>query len=72
MLNIFQNRGPTLVSLWLALLLGGSGWAPPAAAEFLAADHVVVHKAERRLYLYNGNKLLGEYKVKLGDRKSVV
>jgi len=66
MVNFFQNRGSTFICLWLALLLGGAGWALPAAAEVLTADHVVVHKAERRLYLYNGNKLLGEYKVKLG------
>jgi murein L,D-transpeptidase YafK len=37
-----------------------------AAAEIVAADHVVVHKAARKLALYNGNKLLGEYKVALG------
>ena len=66
MLNIFQNQRPRRVFLWLVLFLGGSGWALPAAAEFLTADHVVVHKADRRLSLYNGNKLLGEYKVKLG------
>jgi murein L,D-transpeptidase YafK len=36
------------------------------AADILAADRVVVHKAERKLYLYNGSRLLGEYKVALG------
>jgi murein L,D-transpeptidase YafK len=30
------------------------------------ADHVVVHKAEHKLYLYNGSRLLGVYKVALG------
>jgi murein L,D-transpeptidase YafK len=37
-----------------------------AAAELAAADHVVVRKAQRKLYLYEGSKLLGEYKVALG------
>jgi murein L,D-transpeptidase YafK len=49
--------------LWLA------GWAaavPAAAADLVMADHVVVHKALRKLALYNGNRLLGEYKVALG------
>ena len=31
-----------------------------------AADHVIVHKAQRKLALYAGNRLLGEYKVALG------
>lgn len=63
MMNIFQSRG---ASLGLALLLSCPFWARPAAAEFLTANHVVVHKAERRLYLYHDDKLVGEYKVKLG------
>jgi murein L,D-transpeptidase YafK len=37
-----------------------------SAAEIVAADHVVVHKAQRKLALYSGNRLLGEYKVALG------
>jgi murein L,D-transpeptidase YafK len=37
-----------------------------SAEEIAAADRVVVHKAEHRLYLYSGNRLLGEYKVQLG------
>jgi len=45
---------------------GGSGATPAAAAELVTADHVVVHKAQRRLLLYNGTRLLGEYKVALG------
>jgi murein L,D-transpeptidase YafK len=39
---------------------------PSAPAEITAADHVVVHKAAHKLYLYNGNQLLGEFKVALG------
>src|ERR1700722_1983218 len=37
-----------------------------AAEEIAAADRVVVHKAEHKLYLYSGSRLLGEYKVQLG------
>ena len=66
MVNFPQNRRLRRIFLCLVFFLGGSGWALAAAAEFLTADHVVVHKADRRLSLYNGNKLLGEYKVKLG------
>ena len=56
------------MSLW-AILLTASGAAGPetvAAEEIAAADHVVVHKSEHKLYLYSGNRLLGEYKVALG------
>lgn len=43
------------------------GLATPACAEEIAAaDHIVVHKAERRLYLYRGSRLLGAYKIRLG------
>jgi murein L,D-transpeptidase YafK len=56
------------VFLRLALLLAICAGVSPAsrAEEIAAADHVVVHKAERKLYLYHGTKLLGEYKVALG------
>src|SRR5450432_683460 len=37
-----------------------------SAEEIAAADRVVVHKAEHKLYLYSGNRVLGEYKVQLG------
>ena len=39
---------------------------PAPAADMPTADHVVVSKAEHKLYLYDGNKLLGQYKVALG------
>jgi murein L,D-transpeptidase YafK len=70
-----QNRHPAAAgfwrhaaALWLTLsLFLGLGWPTAATAtEFATADHVVVRKAERRLYLYNGSKLIGEYKVALG------
>jgi murein L,D-transpeptidase YafK len=57
----------TVRMLWTIAVLLGCGWALPAApAEIAAADHVVVRKAEHRLYLYSGDRLLGEYKVALG------
>jgi murein L,D-transpeptidase YafK len=37
-----------------------------AAEDIAAADRVEVHKAARKLYLYHGQQLLGEYKVALG------
>jgi len=58
-----------LVGLSVALLagLGASvGGLSAAAADLVTADHVVVHKAQRRLSLYNGSRLIGEYKVALG------
>ena len=57
-------------SLWAVLLaLAGcvAATARSASAEDIAAaDRVVVHKAEHKLYLYSGSRLLGEYKVQLG------
>ncbi len=54
-------------SFWAFLLLAGAACAPVAgAAELVTADHVVVHKAQRKLYLYHHDQLLGEYKVALG------
>ena len=43
-----------------------AGVAGVSAEEIAAADRVVVHKAEHKLYLYSGERLLGEYKVQLG------
>lgn len=40
--------------------------AGAAAEEIAAADHIVVHKREHKLYLYSGARLLGQYTVKLG------
>jgi murein L,D-transpeptidase YafK len=55
-------------SLWAIVLAAAVAAAPRAASgeEMAAADHVVVRKAERKLYLYSGSRLLGEYKVALG------
>lgn len=65
---IDQIRRLVLKNLWMFVVAAGTAaWMPPAAAlEALPADRVVVHKSEHRLYLYNGSKLLGEYKVALG------
>ena len=66
MLNRHHHRVAKLAAVAL-LLLAGSGYSRSGSAtEIAAADHVVVHKAEHKLYLYNGSRLLGEYKVALG------
>ena len=53
--------------LWAVLAAAALIRAPAAsAAEIAAADHVVVRKAEHKLFLYSGKQLLGEYKVSLG------
>ena len=40
--------------------------ALPVGARITMADHVVVNKSERRLYLMQGNNVLREYKIALG------
>ena len=54
--------------LWSLLILAAGASSPcsGAADGISTADHVVVHKAEHKLYLYSGDRLLGEYKVRLG------
>jgi murein L,D-transpeptidase YafK len=55
--------------LWATLALVIWAASPPRGAlaeEIATADRVVVHKAEHKLYLYSGSRLLGEYKVELG------
>src|ERR1700737_4058937 len=55
--------------LWAALALAWAMAAPmrgASAEEVAVATLVVVHKAEHKLYLYSGSRLLGEYKVQLG------
>ena len=55
--------------LWGLLALAGCIAAPlreAVADDAAAATLVVVHKAEHKLYLYSGNRLLGEYKIQLG------
>src|SRR3981189_3556371 len=57
--------------LWGIVALAWCMAAPmrgAAAEEIAAATLVVVHKAEHKLYLYSGSRLLGQYKVQLGLR----
>jgi len=56
------------VLLWSILLLamGAEGYGVGVAEGIATGDHIVVHKSERKLYLYSGDRLLGEYKVALG------
>jgi murein L,D-transpeptidase YafK len=53
-----------LTAVALACLAGPGNHA--LAEEILPADRVVVQKAERKLLLYRGEKLLGSYRVALG------
>ena len=61
---------PWLRSACFTLLLQGAvllaGLQGARADELTAADHVVVRKAERKLYLYRGDQLLAAYRVALG------
>lgn len=63
-----QHRRWLVRSVWSSLVLVlslGTAFLSPAT-EIAAADRVVVHKGERKLYLYSGSHLLGQYKVALG------
>ncbi len=62
----FRGLSASGIGAWVlaGAVLAGNG--PVRAAELESADHVVVHKAAHKLYLYHGNRLLGEYKVALG------
>jgi murein L,D-transpeptidase YafK len=64
-MQIYHRRVGVLL-LVVSLSLGVCGSPLAKAAEFATATRVVVRKAERRLYLYDGAKLIGEYKVALG------
>jgi len=52
--------------LILALAILGAGASSAGAEELTSADRLVVHKAERKLYLYHGHELLGSYRISLG------
>jgi murein L,D-transpeptidase YafK len=56
------------LTAWICLVMAtGAGlWTSTASASSELADRVVVYKAQHRLYLYNGEHLLGVYKVALG------
>jgi murein L,D-transpeptidase YafK len=67
-INIRNRRPARFLAALLALAGCMSAPAPAAQAteNIAAADRVVVRKAEHKLYLYSGDRLLGEYKVQLG------
>jgi murein L,D-transpeptidase YafK len=61
--------GYTAKSLWMLLGLALCTFATlrvACAEEVALGDRIVVHKAEHKLYLYSGSRLLGTYKVALG------
>jgi murein L,D-transpeptidase YafK len=63
------NRSHPLLSYWTILAFFAVGlvrMVPAGATEIVSADHVVVRKAEHKLYLYNGNHVVGQFKVALG------
>ena len=66
MLNRNRRRIINALCTLLVLIIGLGEAFPGTATEITPADRVVVHKAEHKLYLYSGNRLLGEYKVALG------
>jgi len=66
MQNYHRRVGALLLVLSLSLGVCGPPLASAAATEFAPPPTWVVRKAERRLYLYDGPKLIGEYKIALG------
>jgi murein L,D-transpeptidase YafK len=52
--------------LIFAITIMVAGEPSAGAEELTAADHVIVRKAERKLYLYRGSELLGSYRISLG------
>jgi murein L,D-transpeptidase YafK len=63
----FSGAARSLLSMFCLLVAAVAALAGTATGSQIAtADHVVVRKAERKLYLYSGSQLLGSYKVELG------
>jgi murein L,D-transpeptidase YafK len=56
------------VSAWMCLVMATGALVAGNAysSEIELADRVVVHKSEHKLYLYDGEHLMGVYKVALG------
>jgi murein L,D-transpeptidase YafK len=52
--------------LILSFAILGAGASGARAEELTPADHLVVRKGERKLYLYHGEELLGSYRISLG------
>jgi len=66
MVSRSRRRAVSMLLMIFASAGGLTEALPAAAGDIVSADHVVVHKSARRLYLYRGSRLLGEYKVALG------
>jgi murein L,D-transpeptidase YafK len=68
MFNRTFHRKPAVPTHFLPIfcLLATAFGAMAARADIPAADHIVVRKAERKLYLYSGSHLLASYRVELG------
>lgn len=66
MFNRSCRHLPRALWAFLVFAIGAAHPLESLAEDIATADHVVVHKAERKLYLYSGNHLLGAYKVALG------
>lgn len=64
-ISVSRPLGAAFLALFLIAAAGATGSAVQAE-ELVPADHVVVHKAERKLYLYHGPQLLGSYRIALG------
>jgi murein L,D-transpeptidase YafK len=64
--NFSATGGPLLSALCLLVCMIAALGGTAKSSEIAAADHIVVRKAERKLYLYSGSRLLGSYKVELG------
>ena len=65
----FQSLELSPRRFWTALAAGVLAAVTAAgspAAGLPAADRVVVRKAEHKLYLYRGERLLGEFRISLG------
>jgi hypothetical protein len=67
LLAMFKRFGLySATTLLMCLVLATAARSGGALAEPALADRVEVHKAQHRLFLYNGDRLLGTYKVALG------
>jgi murein L,D-transpeptidase YafK len=60
------NRRSLTKSLCLGFAAVACASAGSAADQLTSADRIVVRKAERKLYLYRGDRLIGSYRIALG------
>jgi len=64
--RIGRLSAKTLCTVLTLFLCATGPMRAASAGEIATADHVIVRKAEHKLYLYSGSRLLGEYNVELG------